>query len=130
MEPIIIEGTNITPKVLFDPSANTFEISGESRPENVKDFYEPILKWLENYRTELSVKSNKEPFTVKMFLEYFNSSSAKYILNLTKKLYEYINAGIPVSIKWCYIEDDEDMKETGEEMQSLSKVPFEFVVIQ
>jgi len=65
-----------------------------------------------------------------LFLEYFNSSSAKYILNLSKMMFDFISAGIPVTIEWCYIEDDEDMKQTGEEMERMSKVPFKYTVMQ
>lgn len=130
MEKLILDASSNTPKIQLDPVNKIYEISGESRPENVKDLYEPILKWLDDYRTHLSSKVEKDPIVFKMFLEYFNSSSAKYILNITKKLFEFISAGIPVTIDWCYIEDDEDMKETGEEMERMSKVPFNYIEVK
>ncbi|MBI4647751.1 MAG: DUF1987 domain-containing protein [Bacteroidia bacterium] len=129
MEQLLCEASADTPKVLFDPANKIFEISGESRPENVKVFYEPVLVWLDNYLAELKAQGKKEAFVLKMYLEYFNSSSAKYFLYIAKKIFEFVSCGIPVTIEWCYIEDDEDMKETGMEMEKMSKVQFKYTVI-
>ncbi len=57
MESLKIKATQITPEICFDIEKKVFIISGESRPENVKDFFEPILLWLENYFKELNNKS-------------------------------------------------------------------------
>ena len=129
MESLIIEATGITPKITFDPVNRIFEISGESRPENVREFFEPIIKWLEDYCLELTSMGNIDPLIFRIFMEYFNSSSAKYFLYITKKLQNFVASGIPVTVEWCYISEDEDMKETGEEMQNMSKIPFTFVEI-
>jgi hypothetical protein len=126
MEQLLKEATSNTPKVHFDPAIKVFEIIGESRPEDVKAFYEPVFNWFDKYLLELKTQGTKEAIVLKMYMEYFNSSSAKYILNLAKKMYEFISAGIPVTIDWCYVEDDDDMKETGEEMERMSKVPFKY----
>ncbi|MBI5218856.1 MAG: DUF1987 domain-containing protein [Bacteroidia bacterium] len=130
MENLILDATPNTPKVLFNPADRVFEIAGESRPENVKDFYGPILKWLDDYLAELTAQGKKDAILLKMYIEYFNSSSAKYILNIAKKMHDFVSVDIPVTIDWCYIEDDEDMKETGEEMERMSKVPFNYLVVE
>jgi hypothetical protein len=130
MEQLLREASSNTPKVLLDPENRVFEIIGESRPEDVKAFYEPIFSWFDSYLSDLKTKGLKDEFILKMFLEYFNSSSAKYILNLAKKMFEFKSSGIPVTIEWCYLEDDEDMKQTGEEMERMSKVPFKYTVMQ
>jgi len=49
MRKLIIEKTASSPKVIFDPDNNKFEISGESRPSDVNSFYGEILRWLEDY---------------------------------------------------------------------------------
>jgi len=38
MESLKIKATQITPEICFDIEKKVFIISGESRPENVKDF--------------------------------------------------------------------------------------------
>ena len=129
MEQLIIEASAKTPRIVFDPINNNFEISGESRPENVNAFFEPVFGWLDSYLTYLKSNGSKNDFTLRMYLEYFNSASAKYLLNLTKKLNEFRTAGIPIEVEWCYLEEDDDMKEAGEEIEHLSSIPFKYKAI-
>ena len=49
-----MKGLNIpakekSPKVTFDPERRLFEMEGNSRPENVRDFYYPIIDMLRKY---------------------------------------------------------------------------------
>ena len=53
MEKFIIEPTANSPRIVLDPEKRTFEFSGESRPENVRKFYLPVLEWLEAYTGSL-----------------------------------------------------------------------------
>jgi hypothetical protein len=127
MEKLIIEATLNSPRVELDPADNRFEFSGESRPENVRSFYLPILDWLEEYAADLSKNGKKNPLTLNFNLEYFNSTSAKYILDIFKSLYSIHEGGNEVLIRWHYEEDDEDMYEVGMEMSRMSRLPFEYV---
>ena len=89
MEKLIIEPTLNTPSVILDPEKNQFQFSGESRPENVRNFYLPVLEWLENFSADLAGGSPEEKKRDRQFhfnFEYFNSTSAKYILDLFKTL--------------------------------------------
>ena len=131
MEKIIIESTENTPKVILDPEAEIFEISGESRPYDVPDFYSPLLEWLDAFGKHLA-EENKAPASIefKFVFEYFNSLSAKYILDFCKKLNRLRNEGNNISAVWHYEEDDDYMHETGEEMSRISQMPFEFIEIK
>ena len=123
MEKLSITQGEFTPKVEFDPASNHFEISGESRPENANHFYSPIIEWLEGYKGEASGKTINFEFR----FDYFNSTSAKFIMDIIKEL-DSINAnGNEISIKWHYFEMDEDMKESGEEFSKLVTIPLELV---
>ncbi len=131
MEKLIIEATVNSPKIVLDPEANVFEFSGESRPENVRNFYLPVLEWLEKYTSQES--GLKEPQRTSALdcifnFEYFNSTSAKYILDIFKSLNALHALGVNLDIKWFYEEDDEDMLEVGEEMSRMSKLKFEYVI--
>ena len=87
MEKIIIEPTSNTPKVILDPEEKIFEISGESRPFDVPQFYSPLLGWLDEFGEHLAVQNDPAiPIEFKFLFEYFNSLSAKYILDFCKKL--------------------------------------------
>lgn len=130
MEKLIIEPTLNSPRVILDPEKRIFEFSGESRPENVKSFFTPVLEWLEDYTEELSKKGSsngKLPLEFHFNFEYFNSTSAKFILDIFKTLSKLNSRGREVDVKWHYEEDDEDMLEVGKEMSRMSKLPFEYV---
>lgn len=132
MEKLIIEPTFNSPSVILDPTAGQFEFSGESRPENVRKFYLPILEWLDSYAGEQSsMESSKRPSSIQVQFnfEYFNSTSAKYILDIFKALNVLNDLGINILVKWLYEEDDEDMLEVGEEMSRMSRLDFEYVNI-
>ena len=131
MEKLIIEATVNSPRIVLDPEELKFEFSGESRPENVRNFYLPVLEWLEKFSTHQSgmKESERTPALNCMFnFEYFNSTSAKYILDIFKSLNALHSLGIDLDIKWLYEEDDEDMLEVGEEMSRMSKLKFEYVI--
>lgn len=50
MDPLRIERTDDNPRVILDPAARQFELSGKSLPENVAVFYAPVLDWLSAYK--------------------------------------------------------------------------------
>jgi len=128
MRKLIIEKTASSPKVIFDPDNNKFEISGESRPSDVNSFYGEILRWLEDYSLYLlRSHESKYPVIFNFDLEYFNSSSAKYILDFCKQIASVRSKGKNVEVKWHYEKDDADMLEAGREMSRIAKLPFEFV---
>jgi SiaC family regulatory phosphoprotein/Family of unknown function (DUF6272) len=128
MRKLIFEKTGSSPKVILDPDKNVFEISGESRPPDVSAFYGEILRWWDDYSLHLlKSQDNTNPVVVNFDLEYFNSSSAKYILDFCKQVALVRSKGKSIDVKWKYEEDDIDMLEAGEEMSRIAKLPFEFV---
>ncbi|HIO72040.1 MAG TPA: DUF1987 domain-containing protein, partial [Flavobacteriales bacterium] len=119
MDALIIEGTEFTPDVVMDPGSNRFEMSGESRPENASKFYEAILNWMDNYHSlrywrDSKFDDNSNSTVFEFRLEYFNSTSAKFILDILKKIEIFRKDDMNVTVKWYYEELDIDMKESGE----------------
>jgi hypothetical protein len=117
MKPLFIAGTSTTPAITLDNSRSLFELSGRSVADTVSDVYTPALQWLNTYA--------KEPNASTLFvfkLEYFNTASSKALLDLISALSFIKNA----KVLWYYQEDDEDMKEAGEEFFELVNIPFEF----
>ena len=130
MEKLVIEPTFNSPSVILDPESNQFDFSGESRPENVRKFYLPILEWLDSFakaQSEMGRSARSSSLLVRFNFEYFNSTSAKYILDIFKALNVLNDLGIEILVKWLYEEDDEDMLEVGEEMSRMSKLDFEYI---
>jgi len=133
METLRIEGTNISPRVCFEPEKRTLEISGYSRPENARDYYSPLLQWIEDFNKWI-INENKgeatiEPITFKFKFIYFNSSSAKFIYDIIMALNEMQKSDIPLKIYWYFDEDDDELREAGEELSEMSSVPFNYVEV-
>jgi len=130
MEALRIEATEFTPKVIMDPASNSFEITGESRPENAGQFYKEILDWLDSYYNLRYWKDSKFSGVDAVFefkLDYFNSTSAKFILDILMKLQTFRKDEINIKVKWHYDKPDLDMKESGEEFAAMTGIPFEYI---
>ena len=117
-----IQATDDSPEVLLNHEKNIFEISGKSLPEDVASFYDPVLKWLEEYALSPAVDTI---FTFKF--TYFNTASSKIILDILMILEGIHAGGHPVMVKWYSPEYDEDMIEAGIEYSEMAEVPFEHI---
>jgi hypothetical protein len=128
MRKLVLDQTSSTPKVILDPDRNRYEISGESRPPDVTGFYSDILNWFDDYSHQLLRSGESDPVEFNLDFNYFNSSSARYILDFCKKIADVRSKGKEIKVKWHYENDDIDMLETGREMSKMAKFPFEFCV--
>ena len=108
---LTISAAQRTPEVSFNFGTNTFLMRGESYPEDVKDFYGPPIMQLEEHLEGLH---NAEVHFTFEFV-YFNSSTAKIIMNLFDLLDSTAERGNTVTITWAFEPDDENMEELGEE---------------
>lgn len=123
MEPYTLPATDKTPSVRFLPSEGLLEISGCSIHENADRFYRPLLEKVEAYARQPARNT-----LVRLTLTYFNSSSAKYVLDLLKVLDEiHASGGGKVSMEWCYDEGDLDMQEAGQDYKGLLDMPVKLV---
>ena len=125
MDKLVIEGTKQTPKIDFDPTSGVLHISGRSIPENTFEFFNPVLTWLDEYNGVAP-----ENTVINVSLEYFNTSSSKYILEIFKRLKGLMDDDKNVLVKWYYEEDDEEMMETGEDYEDVSGLEFEIIAIE
>jgi hypothetical protein len=123
MEPLIIQATEDTPEVIFDPTSNTFKISKISVPEDAYEFYHPIIQWIKRYS-----ENPLEETIIEFDLEYVNSASAKQLIQLLLAL-EDLNTKAKVLVKWYYEAIDEDMQMLGKRFKNLADIEFEFVEI-
>jgi len=124
MEPYLIKATEKTPEIKFDWDKKLLTISGKSIPENHSSFYAPFLSWLDDY-----IKDPLDFTEVKIQLEYFNTSSSKVLLTMFRKMEEIIRNDKKIEIKWYYEEDDYDMKDCGDDYQSMIIIPFEMIPV-
>jgi hypothetical protein len=118
----ITEGGN-TPHILFDPSSGIYKIEGKSFPEDSKEFYRPIIEWLDAYKSNLPAE-----FDLNINLFYLSSSSIISVKQILLKLIDFQAKGTKASVIWYYDEDDDDIKKTGEDYMKITKLPFQFKV--
>ena len=129
MEKLHIKARKDSPDIIFNPQNNEFSIKGVCHPENVTKFFMPVIRWLDDYILELKKTGVKTPIKVVFFFRYFNSATYKYLITLLQKINEFSILSIPISVKWYYEFEDEDMNESGVELFEFSgiKIPYECV---
>lgn len=124
MENLIIAATERSPEVFFDVAAGTLEIKGESYPEDASGVFGPIFAALQEYLAQAAGKTLKVNFE----LIYFNSSSAKALMNIFQMLENA--AEVKSVVNWQFMADDETMKEFGEDFsEDLEHVSFNLVPV-
>jgi len=122
MENLSLAKTKNTLGVNFNASTGILELSGSSYPENTTEFFKPLVDWIQKYFLEVTGK-----LVLNIKLDYLNSSSIKYLSDMIDKLENYHKSGGAVEINWYHKEDDEDIKEMGEEIKE--DVGFNFNII-
>ena len=124
LEPLQREHTLTTPSVDFDNVSGLLSLVGVSMPEDLGQFYGPLLAWLREYALKPA-----ETTVFRIQFSYFNTATSKVLLELftiCENIYECEHA---VRIEWCHLADDFDMIEAGENYEMLLRLPFELVAI-
>lgn len=116
-----VDATQETPAVLLDKDKEILVLAGRSLPENVNDFYEPVLQWFREY-----MQSPLPKTVVNLKLEYFSTATSKLLYDLMLQLEELQHKKYKVVIKWHYPEGDEDIYQAGKEYAEMLDIPFQF----
>ena len=119
---LTIESTEKTPKVNFDVTSNELVIEGICIPELTHEFFKPVINFIHQVEN-----SSIKQFSLLVKLHFFNTGSARYILELMKTVQKLKDKGIEVKFKWYYNEDDEDIEEAGRSYSFILNEPFDMV---
>lgn len=123
MENLIIQPSQETPEVNFNVNGQ-LSIKGVSIPENITNFYTPLLGWINELEKNLPQSLN-----LTFEIEYINTSSTRVFIDLIKKI-NTIKQTLPnTSITWRYVEDDEDILDLGKDLEYSAKSSFVFEII-
>ncbi len=114
----IIEGTATTLRFELDSQNGIISLKGRSIPTDPSIFFEPILRHIDKYLENPSKKT-----TMTIMVDYFNTPSDKYLLDILRKLEAVHSFGKDISVIWHYEEGDEDMEKAGEYYKSILKIP-------
>jgi hypothetical protein len=126
MDNLTIAATERSPEVAFDFTAGRLSLKGESYPEDASTVFGPIFAALEKYLDQAEGKDIRFDFE----LIYFNSSSAKALMNMFQLMDKAAARGARIEVNWVYAHDDETMKEFGEDFsEDLENVTFNLVAL-
>ncbi len=133
MKKLYISPTKTTPEILLSPEENIFYIRGISSPEDVRAIYYPVIDWIKVFidgilEGEKNGYSPDFPLKFQVNLDYFNSSSAKFLFDIFSDLKRLIPAGIPVMVEWFYGEGDDDLKDAGKEIALLAGLELTYIM--
>lgn len=131
MEKLEIKSTITTPSILFNPDEMDFSIQGECRPENVLTFFNPILDWINEFKIWVKhEQNNSNDLFFNFKLEYYNSSSAKFIFTILKRLKELDKYGMKLKVNFFYDILDDDLLENGKEIEKILNIEFIYIAIE
>ncbi len=122
MEKFELTKTFNTPYIMLDPDQGVLKFEGRSIPEDPGDFYEKIIEWIHQY-----FRHPNNVTTLEFKLEYVNSGSSKYILEILRILQKYHESGKDAMVKWYYEEDDESIMELGIHYKNTVNIPIELL---
>ena len=115
-----------TPEVDFRFSDHHLSMKGESYPEDAASFFGPLLQVLAEY----CERARGQEVQVEFQLEYFNTSSAKALMNMIQMLESAAQGGVRIDLRWCFQKEDEVIREFGEDFATeLEHVHFQLVEI-
>lgn len=119
-----IQRTRNTPQVKIDTAEGNFTIRGTSVMEDPVEFFKPVMDQVGEY-----IKAPALVTTVELSMVYFNTSSAKVLLDILRS-FETIKDRSNVMIVWVYEQGDEDMLEVGEDYSEIVSLPFKMIEME
>jgi hypothetical protein len=122
MEVVNMQPSGYIPGIVLDKESGKLEMTGRACPEDPLEFYQPVFDWFDEYAED---PLEKTVFDFK--LSYYNTATSKILMMLMQRLEELANDGNDVLVRWHYLEDDEDMQESGEDYSEMVDVKFEFL---
>ena len=124
MESRTISATDRSPEVRLDVVNRTISVTGEAYPEDAAAFWGPILREMQS----IVEQEPAELLQVEFRLAYFNSSSAKALMNIFQLLESAAETGARIRVRWYFQDGDDTIEESGEDFsEDLKAVEFESV---
>lgn len=124
MERIQIEPLHNAPKIDFDPEVGVLNFEGKSLMEDSEAFYLPLVNWIMEY----TAKEPRKGTVINFRYEYFNTSSSKWLITITKQLKVLYDKDPSTVVNWYW--PDDDILEYGEVIRDLVDMPINLIEIE
>ncbi|MEX0988153.1 MAG: DUF1987 domain-containing protein [Bacteroidales bacterium] len=122
MDNIYLKKTFNSPEIEFHAETGKLNIEGRSIPEDPGEFFDKLISWMKEY-----FQHPPEKTVMNIKLEYINSGSSKYMLELLRILKVNHELGRDVLVKWYFEEGDESIEELGQHYEQTMQIPFEII---
>ena len=122
MEDLYLKKTFNSPEVEFIADKGELSLEGRSIPEDPGEFFELLIDWINEY-----FLNPAKDTVMNIRLEYINSGSSKYMLEVLRIMKINHDAGKGVQIKWYFEEGDESIQELGVHYEQTIQIPFEHI---
>ena len=106
-----LAATSRTPEVSIDPDTHSAVMSGECYPEDTEKFFTELHRALSDYFAQ-----GASLLQLEIKLVYFNSSSARALMELMDSLEQRAADGAKIEVRWFHDEDDDVTKEFVEDI--------------
>jgi len=124
MESLEIAATADTPSIKFYPAKGYLEIKGRSTSDNSAKFYRPVIDSVEKY-----LFKPQSPTLIHIHFEYFNTASAKCLIELLKKVESLTRKNHKVEVNWYYKQSEPTMYQAGMDYKSILNMDFKMVKV-
>jgi hypothetical protein len=114
---IFVESTVKTPLVDFSFATGNLILHGKSIMENATKFYEPLIKWINEY-----IKDPRPTTNLRLNLAYFNTASSIWIAKIVKILSKINNPDYLLFIHLYFDLEDYDEMDTEDLKDALIPV--------
>ena len=122
MEELFLKKTFNSPEVEFLGDTGELSMEGRSIPEDPGEFFERLIDWINEYFI-----SPVENTVMSIKLEYINSGSSKYMLELLRIMKINHDSGKDVKILWYFEEGDESIEELCIHYEQTIQIPYEHI---
>jgi hypothetical protein len=119
MKELIIEESNLRPKVYFNANEGLLNIEGRCLLEYADELFDQLNKWVEEYFLDPHQET-----VLNIALEYFNSSSAKALIRFLA-LVKKFETKTDLKVNFYY--DDENILEYGKDFSEIVNIKFNFI---
>jgi hypothetical protein len=120
-----VEPTLTTPKIVFNAETGEISVIGSAIMDNAEAFFAPFIAKVEEY-----AKVPKENTVLNLNLKAINVAASKRILFLLFCLQEFKSEKYSVTVNWFFNEENEDIRDLGEDYNFMVNLNFNFIACQ
>jgi hypothetical protein len=120
--PLHLTPSEDEPEIILDKAEKILRFSGTSIPEDPEKLFKPVMNWVDQY-----ILSPNPETRIEFMMDYYNSSTARFFVEILGKFEELNETTGNVRINWYLKQDDVVMLERGEDLMAIIQLPFEFI---